>query len=449
MGGGVRLYHDARCTWRPDRSRSCGCDLYRWKTPEVVGQPIHGYPRTSSLRGTLTQARAAKTQQQADALAAREAIRRGRSTSVPTSAATFHREPLTFGTAYRDWTRFHDKPVHAGGWSESHMRSVRDAYEKRLYPLGPLAIDRPDWTLTLERFFDDLYRREVSPEGDNYRTVQNALRYAHVLFRRLHKRGAITYEPMADLCLPPDPKKVPLDDEVADDEREATRRADSAIDLAQYGQLLLACDNLEERIMLRIEVEAGLRRGELGALRWTTIDRKIGLADTDTVLVEIRRALKRGTITGGTRLGLTKTKRKRAIGITASLFADLEAYRIEMQERDLYGPDGFLFPGYDEGSRGPRASSKPMHPDTLTKRIKAICRRAGLLRSNGRPYSPQHLRASCASIATTLGASEAEVRQHLGHTARSTVTSEHYIHTVSPNDATLASYFDNVLELVA
>ncbi len=87
-------------------------------------------------------------------------------------------------------------------------------------------------------------------------TVRNAMDPVRVIYRRAIKRGVVTVNPTTNL-------------EIANDERKRDRIA-SATEAAQ----LLAALPTTERALWATAMYAGLRRGELRALRWGDIDLK-------------------------------------------------------------------------------------------------------------------------------------------------------------------------------
>jgi len=160
---------------------------------------------------------------------------------------------------------------------------------------------------------------------------------------------------------------------------------------AEY-EALLATANAEQRIMILLGAEAGLRAGEISALEWSDID-------FDRGVLTVNRAIWKGEI------GLPKGNKIRRIPIHGRLPAALKAYRHLRGQRVLYRANGLT----------PRR-------DDLADWLRAAEQAAGLP-VTGHVHSLRHTFCSHLALA---GADVRTIMALAGHA--SIVTTQRYMH---------------------
>ena len=193
------------------------------------------------------------------------------------------------------------------------------------------------------------------------------------------------------------------------------RAKDSTITLAQYQQLLAACETVSEELMIRVATEAGLRIGEIAGLQRRDID-------LTARTITVKRQGNRNT---------TKTGQRRVIHIVTDELAN--AFRRHLTDMDAAGsttPDAYIWRG---GHSYEESVNKPYERQGIYRIIRRILTRVGL-ENVTRPHG---LRATGAQLLIEAGASMKLVSQHLGHATQRT-TEDYYVGDV--NTDRLASY---------
>lgn len=232
------------------------------------------------------------------------------------------------------------------------------------------------------------------------RTINSCLIRVRAVFDDLEQQGVLPRN-VANLV-----KSLPV-----------TRPALSTLDADQAAALLQAttedCFHIAWRLAL-----SGLRRGEILALAWDSLDLEAG-----TVTI----AAARIAVAGGSVTGATKTKSsERTLPLPPDLAAalKLEAER----QKELRKQLGSRWPG--SGLVIVDDAGHPPHPDTLSKAWREALSAAGL------PHVRLHdARHSCATLMHLDGVPAAVIAAWLGHTdARFTLSV--YAHA---NDNALAT----------
>jgi integrase len=184
------------------------------------------------------------------------------------------------------------------------------------------------------------------------------------------------------------------------------RAAERVLSPAQLERLYAHAGSVRTETMLRAAAEAGLRRGEIIALRWRDV-----LADQRRLVVSENVWQARS----GERLVQTpKSGRDRRVAITATLAEQLHALRSE----NGAGPSDYVWPGKAGG---------PMAKDSPGNLLERVQRRAGLVK-DGKPLVSFHgLRHTAASVGLAHGVPLIAVSQQLGH-ARVDITAKVYAH---------------------
>lgn len=304
--------------------------------------------------------------------------------------------------------------------SQRIRTSTREGYVANLRPLVDLLGDRLVQSLTksdIEALVTAL-RKGGSAFGDWHapekllksarqtrdplapRTINSCLIRIRAVLDDLEQQGVLPRNPAALV------KSLPV-----------TRPALSTLDGDQAAALLEAtaddCFHIAWRLAL-----SGLRRGEILALAWDSVD-----LDAGTVTI----AAARIAVAGGSVTGATKTKSsERTLPLPPDLAAalKLEAER----QKELRKLLGNRWPG--SGLVIVDDSGAPPHPDTLSKAWREALKDAGL------PAVRLHdARHSCATLMHLDGVPAAVIAAWLGHTdARFTLSV--YAHA---NDNALAT----------
>jgi integrase len=262
------------------------------------------------------------------------------------------------------------------------------AYRTRIAPhLGALRLDE----LTRERleaWLADLLRRDP-----RRRSIEHAVETLCSILATAAEWNRIPVNPAMRLRMP---KKAP-----------AALAAERVLALDQLERLYEHAGSLRTETLLRVAAEAGLRRGEIIALRW----RDVRLDERRLVVNETIWQLP-----GGEKVSQTpKGGRARRVAITPTLAGQLKKLR------DESGGDlgAYVWPG-----RG----GAPMGRGVPRQLLNRVQRRAGLVTTEGKPLISLHgLRHTAASIGLAHGVPLIAVSRQLGH-ARVDITAKVYAH---------------------
>jgi integrase len=249
--------------------------------------------------------------------------------------------------------------------------------------------------------------REMQDRGLSVRTVQ----YTHaVLHRALKqaKRWGMVNRNVAEDVDPPRLKR----DEIQPLDREQTRR------------LLQAAEGVRLQALYVVAVTAGLRPGEMLALRWSDVDLQAGT-------LRINRALSDGEFAA------TKTPRsRRKIELSNTARAALRDHRKrqleeQMQKAGLWKDHGLVFPS---------TVGTPLSHRNVVRSFKALLKRAGLpVRT--RLYDLRH---TCATLLLNGNVHPKYVQELLGH-ASIAQTLDTYSHVLKGMDGGIGGTIDAAL----
>jgi integrase len=170
-----------------------------------------------------------------------------------------------------------------------------------------------------------------------------------------------------------------------------------------------------ERALWASALYAGLRRGELQALRWEDLD-------LDARLIEVRRSWDRveGPIEPKSRSG------RRRIPISETLRAHLLAHRLGQGR----GGNGLAFGASEE---------RAFEPSALLERARAAWSRAGLA-----PIALHECRHTYAGFMIAAGVNAKALQQYMGHSSI-TVTLDRYGHLMPGAEREAAGMLDAYL----
>jgi integrase len=165
--------------------------------------------------------------------------------------------------------------------------------------------------------------------------------------------------------------------------KRAEKRVATAEELAQ----VFAAVNLRERLILKLAGIAGMRPGEIFALKW---------ANLEPPYADIRQRVYHGDIDTP-----KSPKSIRKAALSESLLSDVSAWRALSLNT---GPDAWVFAS--------ETGETPLRPDNVRHRhIEANLKRAGLEWVNF-----QVLRRSCSSLMSDQGVDAKVASDQLGHT---------------------------------
>jgi len=227
-------------------------------------------------------------------------------------------------------------------------------------------------------------------------TIRNTLMPLRAIFRRAVARGEITVNPTVGLQLP------------------AVRGArDRVLSPAEATQFLDALPEAEQALWATA-LYAGLRRGELMALRWEDVD-----LNRNLIRVERSWDMQEGVIEPKSRAGT------RTVPLVSVLREQLIAHRLRS--------------GRGEGLVFGRTTEQPFQPVTVGTRAKSAWIAAGL-----QPITLHEARHTCASLMIAAGVNAKALSSYMGH-ASVTITYDRYGHLMPGNEADAAAAIDSYL----
>lgn len=335
---------------------------------------------------------------------------------------------LTEARDARDATRHELKAQKAPGTKESFAYAVDRWLEQRVVKgreittmrayrqranvvkkaLGDISMGVLD-SDHLERFYSQLIRQNCKPNTiDRYHAViRGALNLAVT-------RGWITKNPATDTARP------------------SIKRPDLNIPTPpQVRAILEAAGDLypEASMFLQLAVDTWARRGELSALRWSSID-----MDKATVLIsEAVVGHDDGTVAHKD----TKTHARRTLTIRQDVLERLQKYRQWQTQRARDAglslvEDPYLFSDDADGAES-------WHPDKASRAFRAACRKAGV-----RGVRLHDIRHFGATYSLAAGMPIGLVSYRLGH-ARISTTYDIYVKELPERDESLAEFMGELM----
>lgn len=374
MTEGIRRLHSTNCPARLRRGR-CDCGA-------GYEASVFSARDGKKIRKTFPTLAAAKTWR-ADAQAG---LRRG-TLRAP--------RPLTVGQAGEELLSGMRSGLTRTRSGDIYKPSAIRSYEAalRLYVFPELGSAR----------LQDVQRRDVQrladellAAGKDPSTIRNALVPLRVIYRQALDDGHVAVSPCTLLRLP------------------AVRgRRNRIVSPGQAAELLAALPT-SERLLWALALYAGLRRGELIALRWEDVDLAVGV-----IRVERSWDVKEGVaVEPKSRSG------RRRVPIAAALRDMLVELKLRSTgELVLSRPDG-----------------SPLNPTTSSKRATAAWRRARL-----EPITLHEARHTFASLMIAAGVNARALCSYMGH-ASVTITYDRYGHLMPGNEDEAAALLDAYLE---
>jgi integrase len=278
-------------------------------------------------------------------------------------------------------------------YKPSALRTYREALRTKLLPeLGNLRLSNVS-----RNCVQDLADRLVG-EGFAPSSVRNAILPLRAIYRRALSRGDVAVNPTLNLSLP---ALTPGRERVA-------RAAEAAA--------LIAALPLGDRGLWATAVYAGLRRGELQALDWSSVDLGQGL-------IRVERSWDR-------RAGLIDPKSKsgkRRVPIPEALRSHLLTHRLHQGR----GGHGFVFAG---------RNGRPFDPGSVAARARTAWKRVGL-----EPIGLHDCRHTYAAFMIAANVNAKALSSYMGHSTI-TVTLDRYGHLLPGNEQEAAALLDTWLE---
>jgi integrase len=280
-------------------------------------------------------------------------------------------------------------------YKPSTLRGYRQALQERVLPLiggeKLSAITTSDLQVLVDRW---------QAEGHPASTLRNTIKPLQAIYRRAKSRGGLPVNPTRDLELPaPRPRQVEI----------------VAPDVA--AKLLMAVP-AEDRPVWATALYAGLRYGELRALRWGAVDVAGGT-------IEVRESwdAKAGGIEPKTRTSRRKVP----------MPATLRELTLDRRLEDPNATDRALVFGGGE--------DRPFHAATLYRRADSAWKAAGLV-ERLRLHQARH---TYASFMIAAGVNAKALSQFMGHSSIK-VTFDLYGHLMPGSEREAAGMLDSFLE---
>lgn len=279
-------------------------------------------------------------------------------------------------------------PAKTVSISENSRSSFQGMLEKWVYPaLGDLKL--PD--ITPANISALLLSMQA--QGKAHATVVKCYTILNSLFKMAFLSDTIPKNPMHKVERP-----KPRKDEARHDEVEAY-----TVDEVRH---ILACldkEPLKWRVLVRLLIDTGIRRGECCGLQWKDVDFQ---GNSVTISGNLCYTPQKGVY-----LDTPKNGRSRTVDVDPDIMSLLRALRSEQAAQAI---SSYVFT--QDGS------PEPMHPQSPTRYMKKFSQRY-----NVPDLHPHKLRHTFASIAITSGADVASVSEKLGHSDKA-VTLRMYTH---------------------
>lgn len=299
-------------------------------------------------------------------------------------------------TAWLDGAERGDVRNRSGDpYKPSTLRGYRQALEERILPLiggeKLSAITTYDLQLLVDRWH---------AENDSASTLRNTIKPLQAIYRRAKSRGGLPVNPTQDLELP------------------APRARKVEIVAPEIAAELLAAVPIADQAVWGTALYAGLRYGELRALRWSAVDFVAG-----TVAVRESWDPKAGSIDPKTRTSM------RSVPMPDRLRELLLDRRLEAPN----APGSALAFGRDD--------AEPFHAATLYRRADSAWGAAGL----GERLRLHQARHTYASFMIAAGVNAKALAQYMGHSSIK-LTFDLYGHLMPGSEREAAQLLDAYLE---
>ncbi len=284
----------------------------------------------------------------------------------------------------------------------STIRSYREALAARVVPpFGAMKLTDVR-RRHVQALVDEMLTDGVAPS-----TIRNALMPLRVIFRRAIEAEELAVSPFSGLRLP------------------AVRgRRDRIVSPGEAATLLAALPVGRDRTLWATAIYAGLRRGELMALRWKDVDVARGVIRVEQSYDRRSRSF-----------GLPKSRAGvRRVPIAAALRDLLVEFRVDA------GDEGLVFAG---------STGQPFDISTVTQRARRAWDAATARRSPDeaslKPITLHEARHTFASLMIAANVNAKALSSYMGHSSI-TITLDRYGHLMPGNEDEAATLLDTYLE---
>lgn len=378
---GIRRAHSTGCPARPRGStRACTCNAGYEAT-------VWDHASGRKIRKTFPTAAAARAWR-SDAA---HGVRRGTiRASEPTTVNDAADELVAGMASGAVRTRSGDR------YKPSAVRGYRDALDNHVRrDLGAMRLGDVH-RRHVQRLADRLVADGLSPS-----TVRNALMPLRVIFRRAIRDDLVAVNPCDRIDLP------------------ANRSARVEIVTAEHAaELVAALDGPRDRALWATALYAGLRRGELMALRWRDVDVANGAIHVERAYDPVAAEF----VDPKSRAG------RRRVPVAGALRDALLDLRVGLDQVD---PDALVLGD---------APADPFDYDAMIARTRAAWKAAEL-----EPVGLHAARHTCASVMIAAGVNVKALSEFLGH-ASITITLDRYGHLLPGSIAEAATLLDTFLD---
>lgn len=251
----------------------------------------------------------------------------------------------------------------------------------------------------------------MQSQGKAHATCVKVYTILHSLFKMAYMSDVVPINPM-DKVERPRPRK----DELKEKDVEAYTTE-------EVQRIFAALENepLKWRVLLRLLIDTGIRRGECCGLQWKDIDFK---ANTITISGNLCYTPQKGIY-----LDTPKSGKVRTIDVDPEIISLLRELRREQASQAI---SNYVFTQPN--------SPEPMHPQSPARYMQKFSKRY-----NVPGLHPHKLRHTFASIAITNGADVASVSEKLGHSDKA-VTLRMYTHADQESMKRASQIFRNALK---
>lgn len=266
-------------------------------------------------------------------------------------------------------------------------------------------------TLQLQRVYNKLLKEGKKGQPLAIKTVRNVHGCVHIALETAVDWGLLKANPASRCKLPPAPK------------REAI-----ALDFTASRKLLESFSEHWLSDYITVDVGCGARRGELLALTWPSVNLEAGT-------ITISRSLEQTK--AGLRVKETKGRNVRTVPLPQEAIEALHRVKASQeQNRPMFGPDyradlDLVF-CHPDGSY--------IRPDTVTKAVRRIAKKAGL-----KGVSLHTLRHSHGSQLLSADVPLPAVSKRLGH-SNVYVTATVYSHALGADESTAAEKWEAAMK---
>ena len=277
-------------------------------------------------------------------------------------------------------------------YKPSALRSYEEALQTKVLPeLGKLRLSSVD-RVAVQDLVDRLIARGLAPS-----TVRNSVLPLRAIFRRAVARSEVVQNPTLGLALP------------------AVRGRRDRVARPEEARALIAAVPEGDRALWATALYAGLRRGELQALRWSDVD-------TDAGLIRVERSWdqREGPIEPKSAAG------RRRVPLVRPLRSELSAHGL----RQAGGGEGFALGG----------GEKRVASGAATRRAREAWSEKGLA-----PIGLHECRHTYASFMIAAGVNAKALSTYMGHSSI-TITLDRYGHLMPGSEAEAAGLLEDYLE---